>query len=98
MSVPDYNWDWIVIGSGFGGSVAALRLAEKGYTVGMLECGRRFADSEFADRMSQLRRSVWMPRLGLKGTLRLTSFKANVPVDESAFKFTPPAGARVIVR
>jgi cholesterol oxidase len=70
-----HDYDWLVIGSGFGGSVSALRLAEKGYTVGILECGRRFADSEFAERMSQLRRSVWMPRLGLKGTLRMTAFK-----------------------
>ncbi len=71
----EHDHDWLVIGSGFGGSVSALRLAEKGYDVGMLECGRRFADSEFAERMSQLRRSVWMPRLGMKGTLRMTAFK-----------------------
>ena len=36
------DYDWIVIGSGFGGSVSALRLTEKGYKVGVLECGRRF--------------------------------------------------------
>jgi cholesterol oxidase len=71
----DYDYDWIVIGSGFGGSVAALRLAEKGYRVGIVECGRRFADDEFPERMSQLRRSIWMPRLGLKGILRMTLFK-----------------------
>jgi hypothetical protein len=40
--------DWLVIGSGFGGSVSALRLAEKGYTVGVLEAGRRFRDEDFA--------------------------------------------------
>src|SRR6516162_7518357 len=40
------NYDVIVIGSGFGGSVAALRLTEKGYRVGVLEAGRRFADDE----------------------------------------------------
>src|SRR3954454_4413322 len=73
--MPSHDYDWLVIGSGFGGSVAALRLAEKGYRVAVLECGRRFADDEFAERMSQLRRSVWMPRLGLKGILRMTLFK-----------------------
>jgi len=39
-----YDADWVVIGSGFGGSVAALRLAEHGYSVELLECGRRYAD------------------------------------------------------
>ena len=43
---PDF--DVLIIGSGFGGSVSALRLTEKGYKVGVLEAGRRFADDEFA--------------------------------------------------
>jgi len=43
-----YDYDWLVIGSGFGGSVSALRLAEKGYRVGVLECGRRYRDQDFA--------------------------------------------------
>ena len=55
-----HDYDWLVIGSGFGGSVAALRLAEKGYRVAILECGRRFADDEFPERMWQLRRSIWI--------------------------------------
>ena len=42
-----FDFDWLVIGSGFGGSVSALRLSEKGYSVGVLECGRRFADDDF---------------------------------------------------
>ena len=42
----NFDFDWLVIGSGFGGSVSALRLSEKGYSVGVLECGRRFADHE----------------------------------------------------
>jgi cholesterol oxidase len=41
-----FDYDVVVIGSGFGGSVAALRLTEKGYAVGVLEAGRRFADDE----------------------------------------------------
>ena len=71
----DHDYDWVVIGSGFGGSVAALRLAEKGYRVAILECGRRFADNEFAERLSDVRRAIWMPRLGLRGTLRFTAFR-----------------------
>jgi cholesterol oxidase len=70
-----FDYDWIVVGSGFGGSVSALRLAEKGYRVAILECGRRFEDDEFAERLSQLRRSVWMPKLGMKGILRISKFK-----------------------
>ncbi len=70
-----YDYDWIVIGSGFGGSVSALRLAEKGYRVAVLECGARFEDDDFAERTSDAKRYYWMPYLGLKGILRLTLFK-----------------------
>ena len=60
---PDY--DVIVVGSGFGGSVAALRLTEKGYRVAVLEAGRRFADDEFAKTSWDLRSFLWAPALGL---------------------------------
>jgi cholesterol oxidase len=70
-----YDFDWLVVGSGFGGSVSALRLAEKGYRVGVLECGRRFRDEDFAKSTWNLRRYFWMPRLGMRGILRLTLFK-----------------------
>jgi cholesterol oxidase len=69
------DFDWLVIGSGFGGSVAALRLAEKGYRVGVVECGRRFRDEDLAESAWNLRRYFWMPRLGLRGIFRLTMFK-----------------------
>src|SRR5207248_11682585 len=71
----DFDFDWLVIGSGFGGSVSALRLVEKGYSVGVLECGRRFADDEFPRSTADLRRYFWNPRLGMKGIFRLTTFK-----------------------
>jgi cholesterol oxidase len=71
----DYDYDWLVIGSGFGGSVSALRLAEKGYSVGVLECGRRFADDEFPKNTADLKRYFWNPRLGMKGIFRITTFK-----------------------
>jgi cholesterol oxidase len=70
-----YDYDWIVIGSGFGGSVSALRLAEKGYRVAVLECGARFEDEDFAAKTSDARRYYWMPHIGLKGILRMTLFK-----------------------
>ena len=70
-----FDYDWLVIGSGFGGSVSALRLAEKGYSVAVLECGRRFRDEDFAETTWDCRRYYWMPQLGMRGILRLTLFK-----------------------
>jgi cholesterol oxidase len=69
------DYDWLVIGSGFGGSVSALRLAQKGYSVGLLEAGRRFADDELPKSAWDLRRYWFMPGLGLRGIFRLTIFK-----------------------
>ncbi|MDT5105219.1 MAG: cholesterol oxidase [Mycobacterium sp.] len=66
---PDY--DVLIIGSGFGGSVSALRLTEKGYRVGVLEAGRRFADEEFAKTSWNLRKFLWMPKLGMYGIQRI---------------------------
>lgn len=63
--------DVLVVGSGFGGSVAALRLREKGYRVTVVESGRRFADHEHARTSWDLRRYVWAPRLGLFGVQRV---------------------------
>jgi cholesterol oxidase len=67
----DDDVDVIVIGSGFGGSVAALRLAEKGYSVTVLEAGRRFADDEFAKTSWRLRKYLWAPKLGFFGIQRI---------------------------
>ncbi|CAJ1507959.1 FAD-dependent oxidoreductase [[Mycobacterium] burgundiense] len=66
---PDY--DVLIIGSGFGGSVSALRLTEKGYRVGVLEAGRRFADTDFAKTSWNLRKFLWAPRLGCYGIQRI---------------------------
>jgi cholesterol oxidase len=66
---PDY--DVLIIGSGFGGSVTALRLTEKGYRVGVLEAGRRFADDEFAKTSWNLRKFLWAPKLGCYGIQRI---------------------------
>lgn len=62
----------LVIGSGFGGSVAALRLTEKGYRVAVLEMGRRWCPEDFPRTNWNVRRYLWAPRLGLKGFQRLT--------------------------
>jgi cholesterol oxidase len=67
----DVDYDVVVIGSGFGGSVAALRLTEKGYRVAVLEAGRRFADDELATTSWQLSKFLWAPRLGFYGIQRI---------------------------
>jgi cholesterol oxidase len=85
VNVPEQNFDfdWLVIGSGFGGSVSALRLAEKGYSVGVLESGRRYADDELPRSTWDLRRYFWSPRLGMRGIFRLTTFKDVTVVSGS---------------
>ena len=65
------DYDVVVVGSGFGGSVAALRLTEKGYRVGVLEAGRRFADDELPRTSWDLRRFLWAPALGCFGIQRI---------------------------
>ena len=66
------DYDVLVVGSGFGGSVTALRLSEKGYRVGVLEAGRRFGPDDLPKTSWRLRRYLWMPRLGLRGIQRIT--------------------------
>jgi cholesterol oxidase len=75
MSYDGFDYDWLVIGSGFGGSVSALRLAEKGYRVGVLEMGRRYRDEDFSRTTWEAGKFNWMPQIGLRGPLRFTPFK-----------------------
>jgi cholesterol oxidase len=65
------DYDVIVIGSGFGGSVTALRLTEKGYRVGVLEAGQRFSEANLPKTSWDLRNFLWAPRLGLRGMQRI---------------------------
>jgi cholesterol oxidase len=65
------DFDVVIIGSGFGGSVAALRLTEKGYNVAVLEAGRRFNDKDFPKTSWRLSRFLYLPRLGLRGIQRI---------------------------
>jgi len=69
------DFDVLVIGSGFGGSVAALRLVEKGYRVGVLEAGRRFEDADFPKTSWDLRRFIWAPKLKMYGIQRIHLLK-----------------------
>ncbi|WP_432831808.1 FAD-dependent oxidoreductase [Dactylosporangium sp. CA-092794] len=69
------RYDVVVIGSGFGGSVTALRLAEKGYSVAVLEAGRRFADDELPRTSWDARRFLWAPALGCYGIQRITMLR-----------------------
>ena len=65
------HFDVLIIGSGFGGSVSALRLSEKGYRVGVLEAGRRFSDKDFPKTSWRLSRFLFFPKLGLTGIQRI---------------------------
>ena len=81
MNAKDF--DVIIIGSGFGGSVAALRLTEKNYRVLVIEAGRRFADDEFAKTSWRLSKFLFFPRLGLNGIQRIDLLR-NVMVMSGA--------------
>ncbi len=72
MNQSDY--DWVIVGSGFGGSVSALRLAEKGYKVLVIEKGKRFSTSDFPESNRDLRRWMWSPGLGLEGIFQMSFF------------------------
>lgn len=68
-------YDFVIVGSGFGGSVSALRLAEKGYRVAVLERGRRFRDQDFARTTWNLPKYLWAPLLGCRGILEISPFR-----------------------
>jgi len=68
-------YDFIVIGSGFGGSVSALRLAEKGYSVLVLEQGKRYETEDFPKSNWNFRKYFWMPKLALYGIQAMTLLK-----------------------
>ncbi|MFM5905136.1 MAG: GMC family oxidoreductase N-terminal domain-containing protein [Micrococcales bacterium] len=82
-SLTSNHYDVVVVGSGFGGSVAALRLTEKGYRVLVIEAGSRFEDKDFAKNSFDLKRFLFFPRLGLRGIQRIDLLK-NVLVMSGA--------------
>ena len=71
MASKEQEFDVVIVGSGFGGSVAALRLTEKGYRVAVIEAGRRFEDKDFPKTSWRLSRFLYAPRLGLRGIQRI---------------------------
>jgi cholesterol oxidase len=70
-----FDFDFIVIGSGFGGSVSALRLAEKGYRVGVIEMGRRWTPQSLPVTSWSIHRWFWRPKLGLRGFFNMRLFR-----------------------
>ena len=74
------TYDFVIIGSGFGGSVSALRLVEKGYRVLVLEKGRRFGPEDFPKTNWDLRRWLWMPEHGHPRPLQDDASSAHVTV------------------
>ena len=70
-----FDFDFVVIGSGFGGSVAAYRLAEKGYSVGVMDMGRRWTPETLPRTSWSLHRWFWRPKLGLRGFFNIRYFR-----------------------
>jgi len=75
MSDPRHDFDFIVIGSGFGGSVTAHRLTEKGYRVAVMEMGRRWRAEDFPSTNWLIWRWFWRPRLALRGFFNMEFFR-----------------------
>jgi cholesterol oxidase len=73
--VTDFDFDYIVVGSGFGGSVSGLRLTEKGYRVLMLEKGVELKAEDFPKSNWNLKRWLWMPKLGWRGLFQMSFFR-----------------------
>jgi len=74
----EFDYDVLVVGSGFGGSVTALRLTEKGYKVGVLEAGARFDDADFAKTSFDVKRFLFRPELGMYGIQRIDAVRDSL--------------------
>ncbi|MEN8203540.1 MAG: GMC oxidoreductase [Bacteroidota bacterium] len=68
----NYDYDYIIVGSGFGGSVSALRLTEKGYKVLVIEKGKRWKKEEFPETNWNLKKWLWLPLLRFRGIFKIT--------------------------
>jgi len=76
-------YDYVVIGSGFGGSVSALRLIGKGYSVLVLERGKRYQDKDLARTSWNLRKYLWIPGLRCFGILEITPLRSVLALHGS---------------
>ncbi len=75
ISDASWDFDFIVVGSGFGGSVSAHRLTEKGYRVAVIEMGRRWKSEDLPKSNWELSRWIWRPRLALRGFFNISAFR-----------------------
>ena len=75
MTQADYDVDYLIIGSGFGGSVSAHRLTQKGYSVAVVEAGKRWRAEDFPRSNWNFRRWLWRPLLGLRGFFNIRWFR-----------------------
>ncbi len=82
--MTEFDYDYLIIGSGFGGSVSAHRLTEKGYRVGIIEKGRRLPTNQLPQSNWNIWKSIWAPALGLRGILSITTLKDVVIFHGSA--------------
>jgi len=93
MSDKQFNFDQIIIGSGFGGSVSTLRLTEKGNKVLVLEKGKYRNDEDYPESNKQPGEYIWEPKLGLKGTTQISYISKATIIHGvgvgAALKFMP---------
>ena len=75
--------DYVIIGSGFGGSISAMRLAEKGYSVLVLERGKRYRDEDFAKTTWNIWRYLWLPAARCFGILQISPFRDVIALHGS---------------
>ena len=81
---PHFDYDQIVIGSGFGGACSALRLSEKGYKVLVLEKGKRWKEQDFPNTNWNFKKYLWAPKLGMTGPWQITPTRKVVALHGSA--------------